>query len=212
MSGVLQAVWSLSFVLAALSCGVMAALIVARLIRQRRDYELPARSVKLTLDILAYSKGEINSLHLEANRRSDCDLVLKTALDVAQALEGEPLQRLVGLMRSAALDVYYRRAAVRGHIPDRVAAIEMLRLFGDAETLRSLKQLQDSNSFRICVAAMRTSIEIGEPPDLGAVLKLVERPRAPARSPSSRSSKSACAPICRLLWRSLPQAFRVNLR
>ncbi len=181
MSSVLQAVWSLSFVLATLSFGVMAALIVARLVRQRRDRQLPARSVKLILDLLAYSKGEIDAPHLKTNSRHDRDLILKTALDVARALNGDALQRLVGLMRTASLDVHYRRLAVRGHIPDRVAAIENLRMFRDEETARTLKHLQDSTSFRICVAAMRTSIEIGDPPDLAAVLKLVERPEG-ARS------------------------------
>lgn len=181
MSNLLEFIWSLSATLAALSCGVMAALIVARLIRQSRDRRLPALSVRLVLDLLAYSKGEIEAPKLAVRTRHERDLVLKSALDVARALDGASLERLVGLMRSVSLDVHCRRLAVRGHIPDRVAAIENLRLFRDAETASFLQQLQASPHFRICVAGMRTSIEVGRPPDLEAVLKLAERPEG-ARS------------------------------
>ena len=133
MPGVLQAVWALSIVLAFLSCGVMTGLVIARLARQQRDRDLPARSVQLTLDLRGYGKGEAAPPHLRTGSRHDCDLIMKTALDVSRAFEGEALERLVGLLRKASLDAYYRRAAVRGHVPDRVAAIELLRMFRDSE-------------------------------------------------------------------------------
>jgi len=177
MPGVLQAVWALSIAMAALSCGVMTALIVARFVRQQRDRDLPARSVQLTLDFLGYGKGGTDLPHLHAGNRHDRDLIMKTALDVSRALDDEGCRRLVRLLRGASLDAYYRRAAVRGHVPDRVAAIELLRLFRDPETVGTLKRLEGSPSFRICVAAFRTRLEIGDSPDLASVLALIERPQ-----------------------------------
>ncbi len=191
MPGLLQAVWTLSIVLAALSCGVMTALVVARLVRQQRDRDLPARSIQLTLGLLGYCKGEAGPPRLHTRSRHDCDLVMKTALDVARALEGPALDRLVELMRKASLDAYYRRAAVRGHVPDRVAAVELLRMFRDPETSRILRQLEASPSFRVCAAALRTRIEIGDLPDLASVLKLVELPQG-GRSLSLFKIVEAC--------------------
>ena len=88
MPDLLQAVWALSIVLAFLSCGVMAGLVIARLVRQQRDRDLPARSVQLTLDLLGYGKGEAGPPHLRTGSRHDCDLIMKTALDVSRAFEG----------------------------------------------------------------------------------------------------------------------------
>jgi hypothetical protein len=181
----------LSVILAASSCGVMAALVVARLVRQQRDDKLPARSIQLTVDFLAYAKGEIGPPRLRPRSRHDCDLVMMTALDVTRALEGVALERLAGLMRSASLDRYYRRAAVRGQGPGRVAAIEFLRMFRDPETIRILREIGGSSSLRICVAALRTRIEVGDIPDLGVVLKLVEHPRG-GRSLSLFKIVEAC--------------------
>ncbi len=176
MSGALQVIWSASLVLAALSCGVMTALIAARLIRQQRDRDLPAQSVNLTLGLLAYTKGEGETPRLNTRSRHSCDLIMHTALDVSRTLDVEARGRLVQMLRNAYLDAYYRRAAVRGQERDRVNAIELLRMFSDLDTLSLLQKLQDSASFRVSVAAMRTSIEVGDPPRLEAVLKLAERP------------------------------------
>ena len=176
MLGALQAIWWLSVALAALSCGVLASLIVARLARGKRDRDLPARSVQLTLDLLAHAKGEAPAPRLIVGNRRECDFLMRTAIDVSRALQGEYLDRLRRLLRSACLDVYYRRAAMRGHIPDRVVAVEFLYMFGDPETSCILTRLQTSSTFRICIAALRTGIALGEIPELQTVLNLAERP------------------------------------
>jgi HEAT repeat protein len=164
-----------SAALAALSCGVMAALIVARIAHQEYDRRLPELSIRLTFDMLAYAKGEAPAPSLDIRGRQYADLVMQTALDVAHALEGEALQRLRSLLRGASLDAYYRRAATHGRIPLRVAAIEFLRMFPDAETARVLAGLTHAPAFRICIAALRTLVEIGDLPSLESVLRLTGR-------------------------------------
>lgn len=176
MPGVLQAVWLTSIALAALSCGVMAALIAARLVRKRTDRDLPALSVRLTLGLLGYAKGETAPPDLGARSRRNCDLILHTALDVSRALDPEGRERLVNLLKAASLDLFYQRAALRGEEPSRIAAIELLRMFPDPDTLRVLERLQAAPNFRISVAAMRTAIEIGRPPGLEVTLALTQRP------------------------------------
>jgi HEAT repeat protein len=175
MPGVLQFAWMFSAALAALSCGVMAALIVARLLRQEYDRTLPDRSIQLTLGFLSYAKGESAAPALRFANRREADFILQTAIDVMRALDDDGRKRLCDLLRRAGLDVYYRRAAQRGRIPQRIAAIEFLRVFPGAETSRVLSQFRRSPVFRICIAALRALVETGDLPDLADTLKLTER-------------------------------------
>jgi len=176
MHGALQAVWTLSIALAALSSVSMVTLIGARLVRQHRDGGLIVRRKQLSSELLRYalSGGELPVFPVRT--RHDRALIVQTALDTSTLLDEEARARVSGVLRSASLDGWLRKSARRGPVPDRIAAIEAMRLFPGAETSRALDTLEASSIFRICIASLRTRVEIGDLPDLASVLKLTERP------------------------------------
>jgi len=172
----LQIVWTLSIALAALSLACFAALVGARIFRQHRDKGLIERRKDLTSELLRYalSGGERPTVPVRTQHQRDA--VTQIALDAFSILDDKTRARITDVLCEVSLDVALRRTARRGGIPRRVAAIEALRLFPGLATRRSLEEAQASPTFRICLAALRTSVELGDPPDLGKTLKLTERP------------------------------------
>ena len=191
MPTALQTVWTLSLALAALSLASLAALVVARIVRQRRDKGLIERRKQLTSEFLRYalSGGELPVVPVRTQHQRA--IVIQIALDAFSILDDKARARVTDVLCGASLDVSLRRASRRGRIPRRVAAIEALRLFPGPSTRRSLEYAQASSKFRICLAALRTRVELGDLPDLGTVLKLTERPEG-GRSLSLFKIVEAC--------------------
>ncbi len=187
----LQAVWTLSLALAALSLASLAALIAARIVRQRRDKGLLERRKQLTSELLQYalSAGELPAVPVRTQYQRS--IVTQIALDAFTILDDKARARLTDVLCKLSLDASLRRAARHGRIPRRIAAIEALRLFPGLATRHSLEYAQTSSKFRICLAALRTSVELGDLPRLGTVLQLTERPEG-GRSLSLFKIVEAC--------------------
>lgn len=176
MPSALQIVWTLSIALATLSLVSLAALIGARLLRQHRDKDLIDRRKHLTNELLRYALSGGEHPVLPVRTQHQRDTATQIALDAFSILDDAARARITDVLCKVSLDASLRSAARRGRIPQRIAALEALRLFPGAATRRSLEQAQASSNFRICLAALRTRVELGDLPYLGAVLKLTERP------------------------------------
>jgi hypothetical protein len=176
VSTALQLVWTLSIALAALSLVSMTVLIGARLVRQHRDRGLLERRKQLSSELLRYALSGGDWPVFPARTRRDRALAIQTALDTSSLLNEEARARVSDALRRVSIDARLRDATRRGRVPDRVAALEALRLFPGPATSRSLEVAQTSPIFRICLAALRTRVELGDLPDLATVLRLCERP------------------------------------
>lgn len=187
----LQIVWSLSIALAVLSLVSLTALIGARIIRQHRDKSLIERRKHLASQLLRYALSGGEHPVLPVRTRHQRDIATQIALDAFSILDDRARARVTDVLCRASLDVSLRRAARRGRIPRRIAAIEALRLFPGPATRCSLEHAQASSKFRICIAALRTRVELGDLPHVGTVLKLTERPEG-GRSLSLFKILEAC--------------------
>jgi hypothetical protein len=189
--GALQIVWTLSFALAALSLVSVAALVGARIFRQQREKGLLEQRKLLTSELLRYALSGGDRPVVSVRTQHQRDVVTQIALDAFSILDDKARARITDVLCSVSLDASLRRDARRGRIPQRIAAIEALRLFPGFATLRSLERAQTSSKFRICLAALRTRIELGDLPRLDTVLKLTERPEG-GRSLSLFKIVEAC--------------------
>jgi hypothetical protein len=191
VSGALQSVWTLSIALAALSLVSMTALIVARLVRMHREKGLIERRKHLSSDLLRYALLGGSLPVVPVRTQHERAIAIQTALDAFSILDEEARGRVSDMLRAVALDDRILKSARRGRIPDRIAAIEALRLFPGAATHASLEEAQASPVFRICLAALRTRVELGDLPDLASVFRLTERPEG-GRSLSLFKIVEAC--------------------
>jgi HEAT repeats len=181
----------LSIALATLSLACLSALIGARVVRQRRDKGLIVWRKHLTNELLRHALSGGDHPVVPMCTQHQRDIVTQIALDAFSILDDDARARLTDVLCKVSLDASLRRAARRGRIPRRVAAIEALRLFPGFATHRILEQAQVSSKFRICLAALRTRVELGDLPHLSTVLKLTERPEG-GRSLSLFKIVEAC--------------------
>lgn len=191
MPSALQIVWSLSIALATLSLMSLTALIGARIVRQHRDRRLIERRKNLTSELLRYALSEGEHPVVPVRTQHQRDTVTQIALDAFSIIDDKARARIRDVLCKVSLDASLRRGARRGRIPQRIAAIEALRLFPGLATRRTLEQAQASSKFRICLAALRTSVELGDLPDMGTILKLTDRPEG-GRSLSLFKIVAAC--------------------
>jgi hypothetical protein len=187
----LQIVWTLSIALATLSLAFLAALVGARVLRQHRNKGLIERRKHLTSEILRYALSGGEPPVVSVRTQHQRDTVTQIALDAFSILDDTARARITDVLCRVSLDASLRRAALRGSIPRRIAALEALRLFPGFATRCSLEQAQASSKFRVCLAALRTSVELGDLPHLGTILQLTERPEG-GRSLSLFKIVEAC--------------------
>ena len=176
MPGALQSVWTLSIALAALSIVSLAVLIGARLMRQHRDKGLLERRKHLSSELIRYALLGGAPPAIPVRTPHERAVALQIALDARTILDEEARARVSDTLRQVSLDASVRRTARHGRVPDRIAALEALQLFPGEATHTALEYAQASRVFRVCLAALRTRVELGDLPDLAAVLKLTERP------------------------------------
>ena len=176
MHEALPVVWTSSIGLAVLSLASLAVLIGARLYRQQRDARLGVLRKKTASDLVHYALSGGGLPSIPVRTRHERDTAIKIALDAFGIMDEQARARLTHALSSVALDTCVRQAARRGSTPRRIAALEALRLFPGPATRACLEEAQASPSFRICLAALRTRVELGDLPDLDGVLMLTERP------------------------------------
>ena len=191
MPAALQIVWILSIALATLSLVSLAALIGARVLRQHRDKDLIERRKLLTNELLRYALSGDEHPVVPVRTQHQRDTATQIAVDAFSILDDKARARITDVLCKVSLDASLRRVARRGRIPQRIAALEALRLFPGVATRSGLEQAQTSSNFRVCLAALRTCVELGDLPHLGTILKLTERPEG-GRSLSLFKIVEAC--------------------
>ncbi len=178
MPSLLAFVWLSAVALAALACGTMGALILARLYRAHGMTNLPERRAAISKALLHFALSGDTRPNLSIATSVDRMLLIETALDAAAIMRGPARTRLVALLREIGLDERMRRQARRGRTTERIASIEALRLFPDTRTLNVLKHAERSRQLRVVIAALKTRAELGVGADLTRLLEIAARPGA----------------------------------
>src|SRR5262245_34356743 len=139
----------LSIALTALSIVSMAVLVGARIMRQHRDKGLLERRKHLSSTLMSYALFGGAAPAIPIHTRHERAIAVQTALDALSILDEDARARISDALRKVSLDIRLRKAARRGRVPDRIAALEALRLFPGPETHSVLEEAQTSTIFRI---------------------------------------------------------------
>lgn len=182
MPSALLLIWTTAWVLVAVSCCALGALIVARLAREREERNHPNRRALVSKALLNYAFAGGETPSLPVARRAERQVLIDVALDAALILRGPSKTRLVELLQALGLDRELRRRGRKGSVRDRVTALESLCLFPDAQTIAVLCAAEQSSDLRIWLTALRARVELGVGPDISGLLDLA------GRSGASRSS------------------------
>lgn len=168
----LQLIWSVSLALAAASLLWMAALIVARLFRERseRRREQDRRLIQQAfLDIMAGSGDAVGRLR-EVRQRAR--VMAEALIGVVGLVRGLERERLIGALGAFGLDSIFQRRLSRGSIAGRIVAAEALSIFPGPEAADALRRaLADTKSAELRASLMRSLIDMRAPPSLDAVLQ-----------------------------------------
>jgi hypothetical protein len=215
MQALLPLIWTTALGLVAASFVTLAALVVARVSREREERAEPERRTRISKALLhfAMTGGERPTFAL--SNAAERQIVVETALDAAQIMRGPAKERLVQMLREVGLDRRLRRSARHGRLRERLSALEALRLFPDARTMHTLHRAEQSRDLRVWLTALRTRVEIGAGPDMLGLLDFTARPGA-RRTPimhdliAQRAVENPPEAL-RVLAGSLPPAARILL-
>jgi HEAT repeat protein len=178
MPGVLTWIWITSLALVLFAFGTLAALVFARVRRERFERSDPNRRSRISKALLHFAVGNGAPPEVNIANRLERQSLVETALDTIQIMRGPARARLVQHLCDIGLDTLLRRMARRGSLRDRLIALEALCFFPDAETLAVLHEAELSDDLRIWLAALQTRVAIGAGPDIFGLLELAERPGA----------------------------------
>lgn len=167
----LMSLWWLSIGMAAVALAWMAALIVARLLRDRREVRraLDRRRVQQAfLDIMAGSGDAIGRVREVATRAR---VTAEALLEVLALVRGAERDRLISALAAFGIDDRFRWRLTRGGAAGRIAAAEALSIFPGERNRAALREaLGLARSAELRVALMRSLIDLGAPVDLREVI------------------------------------------
>ncbi|QBX38093.1 HEAT repeat domain-containing protein [Brevundimonas sp. S30B] len=170
MSG-LQFIWTLSVALAAFALAWMAALIMARVFRERSAArrERNRRLIhQAFLDIMAGSGDAIGRLR---SVRQRARTMAEALLGVMALVRGAERDRLIRVLDAFGVQRSFEQRLSRGSLAGRLAAAEALSIFPGRDTAVTLRRALDSTrSVELRASLMRSLIDLGAPPDLETVL------------------------------------------
>lgn len=161
----LLGLWWSSLLLAGIALGWMAGLIVARLLRDRRDKRRRLDRQALSTACLAIMAGATDAAERLRPFEHRSRLLAETLLEVLGLVRGAERDRLIASLVEAGVDQRLRSRLTRGSRIGRLAAVEALSAFPSADTRSELRRLQQSSrDAEIRIAIIRTRIDIGDPP------------------------------------------------
>lgn len=167
----LMFLWWTSIVMAAAALAWMVALIVARLLRDRREArraEDRRRVQQAFLDVMAGSGDAIGPVRGIARRAR---LTAEALLDVLALVRGAERERLISALAGFGIDDRFRWRLTRGSEAGRIAAAEALSIFPDERNRVALREaLGRARTAGLRVALMRSLIDLGAPVDLREVV------------------------------------------
>ncbi len=175
MPSALVLIWVTALGLVLVSFCALAALIIARLVREREERKNPNRRARVSKALLNYALvgGKTPSLSIASG--AGRQVLIDVALDAALIMRGPSKARLVALLRDIGLDKELRRQSRYGKIRDRVNALEALCLFPDSDTIAALCRAERSPDLRVWLTALRTRAQLGVGPDISGLLDLAGR-------------------------------------
>lgn len=178
MQALLPLIWVTALGLAAASFLTLAALILARVGREREERAEPERRARISKALLHFAMTGGDRPSFALSNAAERQIVIETALDTAQIMRGPAKTRLVQMLRDIGLDRRLRRLARNGRVRERLSALEALRLFPDTQTMQTLHHAEQARDLRVWLTALRTRVDIGAGPDMLGLLDFAARPGA----------------------------------
>jgi FOG: HEAT repeat len=159
--------WFTSLFLAAISLCWMAGLIIARVLRTRRDAARDADRVIVRDGCLAVMAQGVEAAPKLLAMKHRPRLIAEVLMDFVSLVRGTEFSDLITVCRQTGIDVTLRNRLFKGSRAGRLAATEALALFPGPETEAALNRVLDrSRDSEVCLAALRTLAELGKAPPL----------------------------------------------
>jgi HEAT repeat protein len=170
-------IWLAALGLMTFALTAMSALIVARLLRERRRAKRAARRSAILPEIVNHigglSAGPLNLMGMER----DAVLMASVVRDLAGLVRGDERTRMMTALCALNVDRALLTLLRHGSTNQRVLAAEALVFFPDATTKAELLNAGRHGAPRLRQAALRSAIEIGAAPPLSELLdSVISRP------------------------------------
>jgi len=164
-------VWSLSLVLGAISLLVMAALILRRVVVNRRGETDAAMRRSLVHTLIAFSAGRDAEALKAALRETPPRVALESGFEFLDLLRGEEHDRIVEVFADAGLVDHVRMQLAKGNEAERLHAAEMIEAFPSEQAAAALLDaLERDRSREVRIAAAISLTGLGRLPPLAEVL------------------------------------------
>lgn len=167
-------VWTTSVALAAASLLVMAALIVARFIRNLRERRLKERRAALVGAVLRWLNGEGGEQDLIEAWRSDPIVLILLSSELLSLLRGEEHARLVALFEACGLPALLHKQVMQRHRRAAELAAESLRHFPGPRTTAVLTAALDHAYHDVRLRAALSLAEHDQAPDVRELASRLE--------------------------------------
>jgi hypothetical protein len=195
-------VWALSASLAGVSLFGLAAILIARPFRARRNHRI-ANARTAILRTLVDPHIPTRVLRRDVGRATRLDVLAPVVVEVLALLRGSARQNFVECLTRAGAAGALRNRLLLGGPQDRQCAAEALAAFARGESEAALQQTWWDHDPVVRFAALRASIMIGAPPAFPDVLKV-------AACASARGRAQALL-LTRLMAETFPRTAREML-
>jgi HEAT repeat protein len=169
--GLLEIVWRLALGLAAGALLWMSALILLRLLHERRVARRFADRRAVERALVALLLGRCDLERELGPYRGRARLMAEALLELLAIVRGHDRDIVVAAYRSLGVDAVMRARLLRGSLAGRLACVEALAAFPDVQTESALRALIASAGPQLRLAALRSLAERGGAVPLDRVLR-----------------------------------------
>jgi hypothetical protein len=167
-------VWLAALGLMTFSLATMAALILARLVREHQRGRRAARRAIVLPELVHHVGGLVENEALDLHGlEKDAVLMAEVVRDLAGLVLGPERQRLMEALQALKVDQSLMRLLRKGPVVHRVLAAEALIFFPCDATYEALMRAVRRDDPRVRLAALRTVIELGRAPPVSEMLDAV---------------------------------------
>lgn len=152
--------WGISLALSGLALLIMVALIIARLISQRRT----ARSESQRRALIPILLGNADDRQLVEAARQSKDVLGPLAIDLIQLVRGDERDRFVATASKVGVPEDLRRRLTKGPVRERIRAAEVIGEFPDEFSTAALEAALDDRNSAVRLAAALALASSGRAP------------------------------------------------